>query len=124
LRTETENPENTGNNLSDNTGMISQPLKIQPGFSARLNLTTSLSFKLAVNPGYLAGTEIFQTSTYLQRRREFFDPDYAIKRTRSVRSLRSMNIIWQASYNVIHCAAEHHKSTRLLTAYGLAVAQG
>jgi hypothetical protein len=86
LRTETENPENAGNNLSDNTGMISQPLKIQPGFSARLNLTPSLSFKLAVNPGYLAGTEIFQTSTYLQRRREFFDPDYAIKRTRSVRS--------------------------------------
>ncbi|MDQ4120219.1 MAG: carbohydrate binding family 9 domain-containing protein [Acidobacteriota bacterium] len=86
LKTEPENSGNANNNLSNNTGIVSQPLKIQPGFSAKLNLTPSLSFKIAVNPGYLAGTEIFQTSTYLQRRREAFDPDYAIKRTRSVRS--------------------------------------
>ena len=70
---------------TDNSRMEGQPAQLRPGFFAIFNFTPSLTLKVTANPDYLAGTEVFQTSTYLQRRRSLFDPDYGIRRTRNVR---------------------------------------
>ena len=71
--------------LNTNTRVSGQPLKIGPGFRAKIGFNPALTLKIAVNPDYLAGTELFQSSSYQQRKRAALDPDYAIKRTRAIR---------------------------------------